>query len=55
MKEGFSFLAFCVLGLWVASILALLLPVKVIAVIGLASGLSALVLFSLLSANRGGE
>lgn len=55
MKEGFSFLAFFVLGLWVASILALLLPVKVIAVIGLASGLSALVLFSLLSANRGGE
>jgi hypothetical protein len=55
MKKGLELLAFFVLGLWVASILALLLPVKVIAVIGLASGLSALVLFSLPSANRGGN
>lgn len=55
MKEGLSFLAFFVLGLWAASILALLIPVKVVAVIGLVSGLATLALFSYLAANRGGS
>lgn len=44
-------LAFFVLGLWVA---AILVPIKVIAVIGLVSGLAALALFGYLAANRGG-
>ncbi len=55
MKEGLSLLAFFVLGLWAASILALLLPIKVIAVIGLVSGLATLALFGVLAANRGGS
>lgn len=48
-------LAFFVLGLWVASILALLVPIKVIAVIGLVSGLATLALFGYLAARRGGD
>lgn len=48
-------LAFFVLGLWAASILALLVPVKIIAVIGLVSGLATLALFGYLAASRGGN
>ena len=50
MKE----LSFFTLGLWIAAILALLVPIKVIAALGLVSGLAALALFGYLSAHRGG-
>lgn len=55
MKKGLELLAFFVLGLWAASILALLVPVKIIAVIGLVSGLATLALFGYLAASRGGN
>lgn len=55
MKKGLELLAFFVLGLWVASILALLIPIKAMAMIGLVSGLATLALFGYLAASRGGN
>lgn len=55
MKKGLELLAFFVLGIWAATILALVIPIKVMAMVGLVSGLATLVLFSYLAANRGGD
>ena len=53
--KGIELLAFFVLGLWVAAILALLIPIKAMAMIGLVSGLATLALFGYLAARRGGN